>query len=145
MKPFIFRRRVEFCETDMAGIVHFTAFFRYMEAAEHELLRSVGIGIEYHDGDRTLGWPRVSCAFDFKAPLRFGDVAEVHIGLSGMGARSLTYTADIFCDERLVASGRSTCACCQVFGKTVRTVDIPAAVRAALAPFVNEPNEGRGA
>jgi acyl-CoA thioester hydrolase len=36
------RRRVEFSETDMAGIVHYSNFFRYMEAAEHEFFRSLG-------------------------------------------------------------------------------------------------------
>ncbi len=31
-KPrFVTTRRVEFIDTDMAGIVHFTNFFRYME------------------------------------------------------------------------------------------------------------------
>ena len=33
------QRRVEFSETDAAGIVHFSNFFRYMEGAEHAFLR----------------------------------------------------------------------------------------------------------
>ena len=37
--PFRVTRRVEFHETDMAGIVHFSNFFRYMEFAEVEFLR----------------------------------------------------------------------------------------------------------
>lgn len=138
MKWFVFERRVEFCDTDMAGIVHFTAFFRYMEAAEHELLRSVGVGVQHRDGDRELGWPRVSCTFDFEAPMRFGDVAEVRIGLVEMGRRSLTYSAEVFCAGSLVARGRSTCACCELVQGQVRAVAIPPAVRAALAPFLLE-------
>ena len=39
------RRIVEFRDTDAAGIVHFSAFFPWMESAEHEMLRSVGIKI----------------------------------------------------------------------------------------------------
>ena len=35
---FVMRRRVEFIDTDMAGIVHFATYFRYMETAEHEFL-----------------------------------------------------------------------------------------------------------
>ena len=42
---FVTRRRVEFMDTDMAGIVHFATFFRYMETAEHELLRKLGIPV----------------------------------------------------------------------------------------------------
>jgi len=42
--PASFRttRRVEFGDTDMAGIVHFARFFCFMESAEHEMLRSLG-------------------------------------------------------------------------------------------------------
>lgn len=43
MPSFQTSRRVEFCDTDMAGIVHFANFFRYMEAAEHELFRNLGL------------------------------------------------------------------------------------------------------
>ncbi|MEM9599354.1 MAG: acyl-CoA thioesterase, partial [Acidobacteriota bacterium] len=32
------RRRIEFADTDMARIVHFSRFFDFMEAAEHEFL-----------------------------------------------------------------------------------------------------------
>ena len=42
---YTFRRRIEFRETDMAGIVHFSNFFAYMEQAEHDFLRSVGMGV----------------------------------------------------------------------------------------------------
>ena len=37
--PFRTTRLVEFGDTDMAGIVHFANFFRYMESAEHAFLR----------------------------------------------------------------------------------------------------------
>ena len=39
------RRRVEFRDTDAAGIVHFSAFFFWMESAEHELLRAAGVDV----------------------------------------------------------------------------------------------------
>ena len=38
--PFRTTRRVEFGDTDMAGMVHFANFFRFMEAAEVEFLRA---------------------------------------------------------------------------------------------------------
>ena len=38
-------RRVEFSETDMAGIVHYSNFFRYMETAEHGFFRSLGYSV----------------------------------------------------------------------------------------------------
>ena len=39
------RRRVQFHETDAAGIVHFSWFYRYMEEAEHALWRQAGLSI----------------------------------------------------------------------------------------------------
>ena len=69
------QRRVEFYETDMAGIVHFSNFFRFMEACEHAFLRS--LDHELHgmlDGLET-GWPRVNATCDYRAPARFGDIA----------------------------------------------------------------------
>ena len=38
-------REVEFSDTDMAGIMHFSNFFRFMEAAEHAFFRSLGLSI----------------------------------------------------------------------------------------------------
>ena len=45
MPPLTTRRRVEFRDTDAAGIVHFSAFFVWMESAEHELLRAAGVPV----------------------------------------------------------------------------------------------------
>ena len=46
-------RRVQFRDTDAAGIVHFSVFFTYMEQAEHEFLLSVGLGvISEQDGQK---------------------------------------------------------------------------------------------
>src|SRR5689334_6065032 len=42
---FRYTRRVQFSETDMAGIVHFSAYFRFMEEAEHALWRAAGVSI----------------------------------------------------------------------------------------------------
>jgi phenylacetate-CoA ligase len=53
------KRRVEFAETDMAGIVHFANFFRYMETTEHEFLRSLGLSVHATIDGRTISWPRI--------------------------------------------------------------------------------------
>jgi len=115
MSPcFILPRQVEFIDTDMAGIVHFATFFRYMETAEHQMFRSLGLSIGVHDKDPHIGWPRVSCGFDFMNPLRFGDDLEVHIGVKRIGQKSVTYTAEIHRQGEVLARGHSTSACCQI-------------------------------
>ena len=52
-------RRVEFSETDMVGIVHYSNFFRYMETAEHAFFRSIGYSIISNQTNPPVGWPRV--------------------------------------------------------------------------------------
>lgn len=82
---------VEFVDTDMANIVHFANYFRYMEATEHAFLRSLGLSVHMKDGDRILSWPRVHAECDYKAPLRFEDEVEVHLLVREKKAKSLTY------------------------------------------------------
>ena len=36
---FSYEHRVEFFETDLAGIVHFANYYRFMEQAEHAFFR----------------------------------------------------------------------------------------------------------
>ena len=56
---FRMSRRVEFVETDAAGIAHYSSFYHYMEEAEHAFLRSIGRSIIMYDDNGRLGFPRV--------------------------------------------------------------------------------------
>jgi acyl-CoA thioester hydrolase len=134
---FVLSRRVEFSDTDMAGIVHFTAFFRYMETAEHEMFRSLGLSLIHSAAHPHLGWPRVACGFDFRSPLHFGDAIEIRIGVALISERSITYEADVVRDGQVVARGRSTSACCEVGpGQQMKPVPIPAEVSEKLQQYL---------
>ena len=85
------RRRVEFSETDMAGIVHYSNFFRYMEAAEHEFFRSLGFSVVARQVDPPVGSPRVRAECDYQHPLRFEDEFEVHMLVTEKKSKSLSY------------------------------------------------------
>src|SRR5260221_2704292 len=84
-------RRVEFWETDMAGIVHYSNFFRYMEVAEHEFFRSLGFSVVTRQVDPPVGWPRVHAECDYQHPLQFEDEVEIHMLVSEKKSKSLTY------------------------------------------------------
>ena len=138
--PYEFKltRRVEFAETDMAGIVHFANFFRMMEATEHAFFRSLGFSIHGHDPGSTTGWPRVSATCDFRAPLRFEDEVEIHLLVAEVRTRSIRYVF-IFrkaADGTEVARGEVVAVCANVEKTTGRlsAVPIPEAVRAAIQP-----------
>jgi acyl-CoA thioester hydrolase len=112
---FKIKRRVEFSETDLAGIVHFSNFYRYMESAEHAFFRSLGFSIVTRQTDPPVGWPRVHASFDFKQPLRFEDEIEVQLLVAEKKSRSLTYLFRVrkVTDDGLVdcATGRMTVVC----------------------------------
>jgi len=91
--PYEFKavRRVEFSETDMAGIVHYSNFFRFMETAEHGFYRSLGFSVTLNQLDPPLGFPRVHAACDYKKPLKFEDLVEIHLLVKEKRSRVLTY------------------------------------------------------
>ena len=84
-------RRVEFSDTDMAGIVHYSNFFRYMETAEHAFFRQLGFSVVTDKTEPPVGWPRVHAECDYLKPLRFEDEVEIHMLVSEKKAKALTY------------------------------------------------------
>jgi acyl-CoA thioester hydrolase len=88
---FQLNRRVEFSDTDMAGIMHFSNFFRFMEAAETAFMRSIGLSVVLSTCGLDVCLPRVHAECDYQLPLRFEDEVLVHLLVEKKGARTLTY------------------------------------------------------
>src|ERR1035441_6112254 len=91
--PYEFQvtRRVEFSETDLAGIMHFSNFFRFMESAEHAFFRSLGFSVTQSRDGLEMCLPRVHAECDYAVPLRFDDEVMVRLLVERKGKRSLTY------------------------------------------------------
>jgi YbgC/YbaW family acyl-CoA thioester hydrolase len=126
---FRLRRRVLFHETDMAGVVHFSCFFRYMEEAEHAMWRAVGLSIAPPGAE--IGWPRVAASCEFRRPLRFEDEFEVRLRITAMTATRISYACELFAGDERVASGLMTVACVSHrANEPMRSVPIPADIAA---------------
>ena len=133
------RRIVEFRDTDAAGIVHFSAFFPWMEAAEHEMLRSAGIQVlpRSHDDD-SVTWPRVSVSCDYTRAARFEDWLEIGVSVAKVGRSSVHYEIRFWRDLGAgdpvpVANGKTVAVCCRLLpGGGLEKVEIPAEIRAKL-------------
>lgn len=135
---FVYRRRVHFAETDLAGIVHFTCFFRYMEEAEHALWRAAGLSIA-KAGEKT-GWPRLTAAFDFKAPLRFEDEFNVLVRIANVTRRSLQYEFTVMKSEQVIGRGTLTTALVsKASGVPMKALDLPDDVIARLRRACESP------
>ncbi len=126
-------RRVEFSETDMAGLVHFSNFFRYMESAEHAFLRSLGASVALGRIAPDLCLPRVHASCDYIAPLRFEDEVEIHLLVARKSRRTLAYRFRFYSGldgaRREVARGMVTvvCASRQADG-TLKAAPLPPAL-----------------
>ena len=136
MSEFVYRRRVQFAETDLAGIVHFSNIFRYMEEAEHALWRAAGLTIAERGSD--IGWPRLSTACEFRNPLRFEEEFEVRVRIAALKTRTIEYEFTLVRGDTVIAVGTITSVCVKKSADgRMRATEIPAAIvkklRAAIS------------
>ena len=118
------QRRVQFYETDTAGIVHFSWFYRYMEEAEHALWREAGLSIAPPGAE--IGFPRVAASFDFRRPLRFEDEFEVDLAISEITDKTIRYSARVTRGDTSIATGSLTVACVRRHaGEPMTAIPIP--------------------
>ena len=107
------QRRVEFNETDMAGIAHFTNYFKYMEEAEHEFLRSRGLSVVLDDAKGKLGFPKMSANCDYKRPAQYEELIDVQVAVRCEDGKSVTYDCTFTVDGEHLASGQLRVAFCR--------------------------------
>jgi YbgC/YbaW family acyl-CoA thioester hydrolase len=135
------QRHVEFSDTDMAGIMHYANYFRFMETAEHGFYRSLGFSVTDPKTHPRVGWPRVHAECDYRKPLRFEDVVEIHLLVAEKKAKAITFQ---FRFRKLnggeaeeVARGALTIVCVvQAPDGSMKSVPIPSTIahRIEVAP-----------
>ena len=139
--PFEFRitRTVEFSETDMAGIMHFSNFFRWMEACEAAFYRSLNLPLISFVPGNVVGWPRVKASCEYKVPLRFNEVIEVKLLIKEVRSKAVVYVFQFrkveagLTQPAILAQGEiaAVCVTSDAQGRMVAQ-PIPADVRAKL-------------
>lgn len=130
----VIRRRIEWIDTDAAGIYHWTTVFRLVEAAEAALHTALGIP------DETFGaLPRVAVSATFSSSVRFNDRVEVELAVEAIGRTSLTYRLAIASEDEPVAEGSLTVVF--IDRSTRRATPWPPLIRERLASagLVEEP------
>jgi acyl-CoA thioester hydrolase len=129
------QRRVLFSETDVAGIVHFSNYFRYFEDAEHALWREAGLSV--HPDNPPVGWPRVAASCTFHRALKFEQEFEVVVRISEIARRTISYAGEITSRGEKVATGSwKIASIVKLPDGTMRSVEVPADVADSLKPFV---------
>lgn len=124
--------------TDMAGIMHFSNYFRMMEVTEHAFFRSLGFSIDMMDEGRKIGFPRVHVACDYKVALRFEEEIDVQLLIREKRSKSLTYEFNFWKQQGeetlLVAKGAVTIVCVTMDSETgkMKATTIPAALASKI-------------
>ena len=132
---FEVERRVELSETDLAGIVHFSNFYRYMETVEHAFFRSIDHSVHETVGERTIGWPRVQASCEFFKPARFEDLIVIQLGIEEIRKRSVRYRYRFLAEDReiLIAEGLMTTVCVEISNSEgAKTIPVPESLRSIL-------------
>jgi acyl-CoA thioester hydrolase len=126
------RIRVQFADVDSSQRIHFTAMFRYMEVAEHQLMRN--IGLPYATAPEGPALPRVHLSCDFCGAIRYDDELDVSAHLARVGTSSWTvaFTARNVSHEQspVVAEGQMVIV--SMDPATERATPLPAELRKTL-------------
>ncbi len=132
-------RRIEFSETDMAGLVHFSNFFKYMETAERDFFEAASLDLIRTKPGELVGWPRARAECKFSAPLRFGDTIDIHLAVKALKDRAIDYQFRIYRRNEdgtrtQAAKGHLTTVLSELTAEgELRSVALPAELRAKIA------------
>jgi acyl-CoA thioester hydrolase len=142
---FIHRRLVEFADTDLAGLMHFSNYFRFVEGAEHAFFRSLGFRVHTTDGKLQEGWPRLEVSCTYRKPARFEQVLEICLRVEEIRTSSLRYTFWIFVEgdptRTLLAHGSFGIIHVELdpTAHQIRKTPVPATVRTKLEAAMATP------
>ena len=124
---FTWDLRVRFADTDASGRIHYTAMFRYFEAAEFEFLRQRGTS--YNDFPE-CGFPRVHAECDYTGATLNDDLLTIAVTVARVGNSSFTYDFRATLDGRAIANGKITVVC--LSRATAQPQPVPDLLRRAL-------------
>src|SRR5580704_1212282 len=122
---FSIQHRVQFSETDMAGIMHFSNYFRLMEEVEHAFFRSLGLSVVMQHEGMHIGWPRVAANCEYFGPCRFEDELQIVLRVARLGEKSFSYEVDFLLAGRRIALGKITSVCCLIETGGMKSIPIP--------------------
>jgi YbgC/YbaW family acyl-CoA thioester hydrolase len=127
---FTWPSRIRFVDTDASGRIHYTALFRYFEAAEFEFMRSIGHPYGRLDPAEVIRYPRVHVEADFLAALRCDDDISTQVAVERVGGASYTLAFTVLLDGSKAAAGKITVVC--MHSGTGRSHPLPADLAARL-------------
>jgi acyl-CoA thioester hydrolase len=111
--------RVYYEDTDMAGIVYYANYLRYIERARSDWVRDVGIDqLAMKDAGVVFAVRRVEA--EYISPARFDDVLEVRTTLESLSAAKMVMAQEVWRGDALIFTAKVLIVCIGASGKPVR-------------------------
>lgn len=137
---FTNRFRVVWADTDAAGVVHYSNYFRFFERAEEEFYRS--LNFSFTDTARKGLWfPRVEAFCQYKKPARFNDLLEVELAVEELKQKSMKISFRILNagTSTLLATGYVVIVIADKH--TGKSTEMPTEIAEKLKPFAKQINQ----
>jgi acyl-CoA thioester hydrolase len=111
--PFSFSIRIYWEDTDAGGIVYYANYFKFMERARTEWLRSLGFEQETLRQEQNVLFVVVDVEAHFRRPARYGDLLQVTCEVAEATRASLRFKQEIYrqTSGELLLEGRVRIAC----------------------------------
>ena len=118
----IFPIRVYYEDTDMAGIVYYANYLRYIERARSDWVREAGVDQNAMRADGVVFVvSRVEA--DYLKPARFDDALRVETSLERLSRVRMVFRQKVLRGEDLLFDSRVTATCMDANGRVVRLPD----------------------
>lgn len=124
-----FEIRVYYEDTDLAGIVYYANYLKFIERARTEFVRELGVDQKRLLGERNTVFAVRRIEAEYLAPARFDDVLRVETSPHAVFGARIVLGQEVLRRERLLF--RSTVTLASLTG-TGRPTRIPADLRKAL-------------
>jgi len=125
--PFSWPIRVYYEDTDAQGLVYYANYFKFMERARTEWLRSLGVEQDVLLYEERRLFVVIETGIEFLAPAKFNDEIVATAALSDLSRATFTMEQNIFRDNldgELLCRGRTKAAFLNA--DTLRPMRVPA-------------------
>ncbi len=138
MNEHRFPLRVYYEDTDLAGIVYYANYLKFIERGRSEYVRALGIDqVELKEG-RGLVFAVRRVEADYLSPARFDDRLEVLTAIGQIGGARLVMAQRVMRGEEALFTAQVTLVLMSLEGRPAR---IPADIRARLEEAGGRPAE----
>jgi acyl-CoA thioester hydrolase len=129
MTPHRLTLRVYYEDTDLAGVVYYANYLKFLERGRTEALRDAGVDQTALKETAGIVFVVTRVEIDYRRPARFDDLVTVETALARLRGASVEMDQRVTRGQALLAAARVTVAAMTADGRPAR---LPAATRAAL-------------